>query len=223
MTGAAFDKVPAFNQADFNQAPDLDDVEFPLPSFWRGRAEVIAQYRALRRLAIQGADYEREQMALKGEIRSKRGTKQQRSYHAGFWYGLFYDALSDFGRSAWRPFLAWSACIIIFAVYFLGQNIEMTMRRDHAYSGWLVGMSEYTRTAWKALWSSAYCYPGTPPAPGSTAIITDGFTGLVEEVRAETNLVNEALSIAYHNAVIILDGSGDSAHRAFGCLYGVER
>ncbi len=51
----------------------------------------------------------------------------------------------------------------------------------------------------------------------------DRFTGLVEKVRASTNPVNEALSIAYHNAVIVLDSSGDSAHRAFGCLYGVER
>ena len=39
----------------------------------------------------------------------------------------------------------------------------------------------------------------------------------------QTNLVNEALTIAYHNAVIVLDSSGDSMHRAFGCLYGVER
>ena len=68
-----------------------------------------------------------------------------------------------------------------------------------------------------------YCYPGTQPKPGETKGVTDGFSGLVEDVRAKTNLVNEALSIAYHNALVVLDSSGDSAHRAFGCLYGVER
>jgi hypothetical protein len=46
---------------------------------------------------------------------------------------------------------------------------------------------------------------------------------LVEEVRAETDLVRKAFSIAYHNAIIVLDSSGDSMHRAYGCLYGVER
>jgi hypothetical protein len=45
----------------------------------------------------------------------------------------------------------------------------------------------------------------------------------VEKARAATNLVNEALSVSYHNAVILLGASGDSVHRAFGCLYGVER
>ena len=45
----------------------------------------------------------------------------------------------------------------------------------------------------------------------------------LRSVRAETDPVKEALSIAYHNAVLVLDSSGDSMHRAYGCLYGVER
>ena len=44
MTGAAFAEVPAFNQADFKQAPDLDDVTFPPVSFWRGgKAKLVAR------------------------------------------------------------------------------------------------------------------------------------------------------------------------------------
>jgi hypothetical protein len=70
---------------------------------------------------------------------------------------------------------------------------------------------------------ASYCYPGAQPKPGETKEVANGFSGLVEDVRAQTNLVNEALSIAYHNAVIVLDNSGDSMHRAYGCLYGVER
>lgn len=53
--------------------------------------------------------------------------------------------------------------------------------------------------------------------------VQNGFSGLVEEFRSRTNPVDEAFSIAYHNAVIVLDSSGDSAHRAFGSLYGLER
>ncbi len=37
--------------------------------------------------------------------------------------------------------------------------------------------------------------------------VKNGFDGLVEEVRGRTNPVNEALSIAYHNAVIVIDAA----------------
>jgi Pentapeptide repeats (9 copies) len=206
-----------------------------------GMRDMPARWRALKRLAIEGHDTERELQFFSGEMRSQRFTEHwpipsptwgpaQWYRVLGFWAGLLYQIFSNFGRSVVRPFIAWAICIVIFAVYFLGQNSEMTMRRDHHYPGWLPAMSEYTRTAWKALRSPPYCYPGTPPkldeprAPDKRPDdIQTGLSGLVEEVRAETNLVNEALSIAYHNAVIILDSSGDSAHRAFGCLYGVER
>ena len=127
VTGATFTEVPAFNQADFKHAPDLDGVRFPLP-FWtevsaRYResevaAPLIARYRALRRIAILGADPEQEQMALKGEIRSKRGSAHK-WYHAALWYGLAYDALSDFGRSMSRPLAAWFISIAIFTAFYL--------------------------------------------------------------------------------------------------------
>ncbi len=224
MTGAAFAKVPAFNQVDFAQPPDLDDVRFPLPRFWRGGgSKLIAQYRAIRRMAIQGADYEREQMAFKGEIRSKRWT-EHRIYHAGLWFGLAYDFFSDFGRSLWRPAFFWALCIPLFAAYFLAQSGAITSGEPGA---WL-GLPGYAKSAWAALRSPPACYPGTPPKPDAPKEqrpddIGTGFSGLVEEARARTNPVNEAFSIAYHNALVVLDSNGDSAHRAFGCLYGVER
>ncbi len=118
MTGASFAQVPAFNQADFKQAPDFDDVRFPLPGFWRtGKSELVAQYRALRRMAIQGADYEREQMAYKGELRSRRWTVDK-WWSAGTWIGLFYDAFADCGRSIVRPANAWLASILLFAAFY---------------------------------------------------------------------------------------------------------
>jgi hypothetical protein len=138
MTGAAFAQVPAFNQADLKQAPDLDDVRFPLPGFWRGGREFpsgderwlrglrgededlggpVAKYRALRRMAIQGADYEREQMAYKGELRARRWTVDK-WWSAGTWIGLFYDAFADCGRSIVRPANAWLASILLFAAFY---------------------------------------------------------------------------------------------------------
>lgn len=122
FSGVYFVEVPRFNQTHFIQAPDLDDVSFPLPHFWRkGRAELVAEYRAIRRVAIQAADYEREQMAFKGEIRSKRGT-EHKWYHAAFWYGLAYDTLSDFGRSLSRPSLIWLVSIALFAFFYLASS-----------------------------------------------------------------------------------------------------
>ena len=119
MMEAVFRQAPAFNQADFRQAPDLDFVEFPLPLFWpKGDAELIAKYRAIRRMAIQGADYEREQMAFKGELRSRRWTTDK-WWHLGTWFGLLYDGLADCGRSIVRPFLIWLASVAVFAVLYL--------------------------------------------------------------------------------------------------------
>jgi hypothetical protein len=118
MTGAVFKQIPAFNQADFKQAPGLDNVAFPPPPFWAtGDVELIAKYRALRRMAIQGADYERGQMAFKGELRSRRWTTDK-WWHFGTWFGLLYDGLADCGRSIVRPLLIWLASMPVFAVLY---------------------------------------------------------------------------------------------------------
>lgn len=118
ITGATFAKVPNFNKADFKQAPDLESVAFPLPVYWRrGYPELIPLYRALRHMAIPGADYEREQMAFKGELRSRRWT-QDKWWHAGTWLGLFYDSVADCGRSIVRPAGVWLASIAAFAAFY---------------------------------------------------------------------------------------------------------
>ena len=115
MNGAAFARVPAFNQADFKQAPDLDDVRFPLPGFWRGgKAGLVAKYRALRRMAIQGADYEREQMAYKGD--SRRAGRDKWWHPDMDWPVLRWRG----GLRALhvRPFLFWAASIVMFAAFY---------------------------------------------------------------------------------------------------------
>ena len=119
MTGAAFAKTPAFAQADFGRAPDFGGVRLPLPRFWLGGdAGLIAKYSAIRRLAIQGADYEREHMAFKGELRSRRWAVD-RWWHPGLWLGLFYDGVADCGRSIVRPLAAWLALLAIFPAFYL--------------------------------------------------------------------------------------------------------
>lgn len=190
-----------------------------------------ARWRALKRLAIQGHDTDRELEFLSGEVRSARFAGDwplpwpvwKATAWSGvlrFWAGLLYQTFSDFGRSLLRPLIAWSLCIIFFAAYYLGQNEQVAARRKQQ-GGYLA--VQYGLTAWNALGSPPYCYPGNAPYTASTEPKEEGFSGLVEKVRASTNLVNEAFSVSYHNAIFILDSSGDQAHRAFGCLYGVER
>jgi uncharacterized protein YjbI with pentapeptide repeats len=124
ISRALFSNVPIFIQADLKQAPDLDEVGFPLPSFWQSRdIKLIPHYRALRRMAIQGADYEREQMAFKGEVRSKRWT-EHKPWHVAFWFGVAYDALSDFGRSIARPMAIGAVSWLAFAaIYFRNAGV----------------------------------------------------------------------------------------------------
>jgi uncharacterized protein YjbI with pentapeptide repeats len=121
LSGVVFKKLPAFSQSDFKQAPDLDSVIFPIPRFWRnGVPKKVPAYRAIRRMAIQGADYEREQMAFKGELRSRRWT-QDKWWHIGTWLGLFYDGVADCGRSIVRPANVWLASIAAFAAFYWTQ------------------------------------------------------------------------------------------------------
>jgi hypothetical protein len=121
LTGALFSKVPSFCQADFKQAPDLDRVRFPLPSaepMASGDKVLIPKYRALRRMAIQGADYEAEHKAFKGELRSRRWIEDTWR-HPSLWLGMLYDLAADCGRSVGRPFAIWLASILAFAVLYI--------------------------------------------------------------------------------------------------------
>ena len=137
FSGASFSQVPRFCQADFKQAPDFDGVTFKLPNavpFARGDPDLIPRYRAIRRMAIQAGDYEREQVAFKGELRSKRFTVDK-TWHAALWLGILYDGIADCGRSIVRPFVAWVTVIALFAALYLANAGVSTNRWESACAG----------------------------------------------------------------------------------------
>jgi hypothetical protein len=45
---------------------------------------------------------------------------------------------------------------------------------------------------------------------------------LSEKLRAQTSAPYEALQLALRDGFLILYGDADTAHRTYGCLYGVE-
>jgi len=119
LTGASFSKVPSFNQADFVQPPDLDDVTYPISGFWRrGNRDDIPRYRHLRRIALGGHNHDAEAMAFKGETRAKRFTEHG-WLSLALYAGMFYDAVSDFGRSIVRPLLVWLVSMPVFTLFYL--------------------------------------------------------------------------------------------------------
>jgi hypothetical protein len=237
LGNAAFNSVPNFIQAHFEEAPHLDNVTVGRKGGWSRSRSFSGRWRALKRLAIQGHDTDRELEFFAEEVKSARLVSDwplpwpfwKAAAWGGFlrfWAGLLYQVLSNFGRSLLRPFVAWGLCMVIFAAFFLGQSPEMAeLRRKLPHEGFLRQVSTYSTTAWKAASGKlpASCVSRSLPSGDLEKDSQYGVTGLAEPIRSQTNLANEALSIAYHNAVILLDTSGDSAHRAFGCLYGVER
>ena len=140
---AEFYAVPDFSQASFAEAPRLDNSYFHPASMNRNegarlrasgdRRDVTARWRALRRLAIQAHDHERELIFLAEEIKSLRDTQDwllpnPLMMRAGepvcwpgggrYWAGLFYQFISDFGRTTLRPFLGWLLLTCTFAMFY---------------------------------------------------------------------------------------------------------
>lgn len=123
---SVFEKLPEFVQAHFSEAPRLDNLTLTSSvegsQFWPSlrhpcAADVSARYRAIRRLAVQGHDTDNERLFLKGEIRARRLTLDK-PWHALFWFGIAYDAFSDFGGAIARPILWGIALILAFAAVY---------------------------------------------------------------------------------------------------------
>ena len=207
---------------------------------------IPARWRALKRLAIQGHDTERELEFHARELRSQRFAEDwplPLAFWRGrawaffrFWFGYFYQWFSDFGRSLARPLIASWVVLIAAAAFFLSQTDVMQRELAPQEASYFSGT---VRTARHALFNAVPCYspPPTPaaswrgawpwwrrgakiaPPPAPNESQTGGLT---EPFRSQTGARDEALHLAFRNAFVVLDGSAEAAHRTFGCLYGVE-
>ena len=121
-----FDRVPDFSEAHFEEAPLFDNVDLEPEHFSKITTDksdnnLPACWRALKRLANQGLDHERELQFFKGEILARRGTLD-RCTHLRFWVGWLYQAMSDFGRSTTRPLLWLVASFLLFTGFYISQS-----------------------------------------------------------------------------------------------------
>jgi hypothetical protein len=247
LAGTTFDGVPDFTQSHFEEAPRLDDVHIG-PGLYgpggmfqklgrRGRRLYVdfrhrpARYRALKRLAIEGRDHVREQMFFASEISSTRFLSDWplpfRFWHRSgwngffrFWFGVFYQVFSDFGRSILRPLVFWLLVTLSSAIWFLGQTSEVARARLALapVDGWHT-LRAYVHTSFDAWRRNLPCFlPSEKADPG----IKEGVYGLKDAIRLRTDAPTEALHLALRNAFIVLESGSDAAHRTYGCLYGIE-
>lgn len=234
-----FAAVPDFEQAHFAEAPQLDDSRIRVHRWasWRARPtlplrlppfknadrtapggvekavearpNLTARWRALKRLAVQGLDHEREQTYFAEEIKSLRGStdfalprplnllrKGEALWPGGarYWMGLLYQAFSDFGRSMVRPLAWWALLTLLFTLVYLGQHFS---RREPAYS--------YSMLDWVILKSV-----GSGPTLSCR-------TGSASDPLAS------ALYLSVHKGSLIAGlGGSDKLSQAYACLYGED-
>jgi hypothetical protein len=248
LAGAAFESVPDFIQAHFEEAPRLDNArveEGPKRARWRLHGldpDRPARFRALKRLAIQGHDLDRELDFFSREVRAARFASDWpfpwpfwRSGAWGgflrFWFGFAYEIFGGFGSSVLRPLLWWLLTVLLAAVYFLGQNPAVSKRRAQLQEQGASVPAAYAQAAYSAWHRRQSCFvpeasPGAETSlriPGNAVQDGQGNLGpLVPEVWHTTAARSEALQLAFRNGFILLDSGGDAVHRSYGCLYGVE-
>ena len=126
VSNVKFSSLPNFTEAHFEEAPLFDDVELKPECFEKSQAHetklnLPSHWRALKRLAIQAHDHERELQFFKGEIIARRGTEDNWT-HVRFWFGWLYQLLSDFGRSMGRPLIWLGISLLIFAIFYACQG-----------------------------------------------------------------------------------------------------
>ena len=204
LAAVRFRIVPNFIEANFNEAPRLDNLRIepgrfaPLSlkrarNYFKGDADLPARWRALKRLAVQEHDHEQELVFFKGELRSRRWAVDK-VWHAAFWFGLAYQVLSDYGRSAMRPLLIWMVGIAGFGCVYLGQ---------------------FPTLAVKPYW-------GIPWA------VQSAWSDWTDDVRLSCvagldNPVWAALGLSWRKALPFFGlGSREKLNQIYACLYGVH-
>ncbi len=240
IAGAHFQRVPDFVQANFAEAPKLDSTHLrpgfiEQGRFWKsvvkrlskGDADVPARWRALKRLAIQGYDHERERQFFAMEIRSARFVTDWpfhwKLWDANvwngifrFWLGLLYQVTSNFGRSVLRPTLLLFASILFFAAIYLGESHKASGLTAPGFTQRFVAVT----TVATPFVSDEVSRTANPCADVSGKQIQP----LEPDLARRTDAIAEALQLSVLNGSVLGGiGGRNTVRRIYGCLYGLVR
>jgi uncharacterized protein YjbI with pentapeptide repeats len=208
LASSRFKVVPSLFGATF-RALRFDNVQTPRnnPFGWTQDKDAPARFRELRRRAIESKDPERELEFFAQEIRTSRFHAERlpafipRLWEGRFYFGWVYGALSDYGRSIWRPVLSWLALLLLCATIYLGANGDMQKARVALHSsGMIETILGYATTTRAAL---------TNPPPCADRALS-----------GETNPVIEAYQLSLHNALVFESSRPETGRRTLACLYG---
>ncbi len=204
-------------------------------------SDAPAQWRALKRLAIQAHDQDREHEFFAREIRSARFLTDWPWPHpsfytleswfgfARFWAGYAYGWLSNYGRSILLPLLWWSLGLAVAASFYFGEHTAMLDSRPKPRPWGQIREQIASPGLWTSLWthtpSPCFVTPsqiaeevaGPKVPPPKIEVV-----GLSEKLRNQTSATYEAFQLALRDGFLILYGDADTAHRTYGCLFGVE-
>ncbi len=143
--------------------------------------DTTARWRALKRLAVQGHDHEREMMFFAEELKSLRGRTDKllpnfanlfrddkRFWPGGarYWFGLFYQGLSNFGGSILLPLFWWSVGVVVFAAMYLSVHLSTAQRWYGAWA-WLGACLQSWVPKWVPLIGSTTEPPSLPCIAGT--------------------------------------------------------
>jgi hypothetical protein len=143
LENCQFRTVPDFRRSKFEKHVTLHGVKVAPESRearFLGRAkdaDTADKYRRLKELAVVARDHDREQLFFARELKSKRGHETQGLARQAPNY--FYELLSDFGRSLWRPVLGLFAVLLAFGnLYRCLASKDM----EHIWDGLLFSMAQ---------------------------------------------------------------------------------
>jgi len=241
LIDARFYTIPNFIQAHFEEAPRFDSLAVRSGRYSIiGDPEIPARWRALKRLATQAHDQDREHEFFARELRSNRFLHDWPWPHppwtlngwfsfGRFWAGVFYGLFSNYGRSLLLPGFWWLLGVAVAAMFYLGQSEGMEDKRAAAGG---IGLIPYATTLWTESWADGPhgCYVSGAQLAGEDygPSLSGGYQptvqkiGLSRELRAQTDAPTEAIELALRDGFLILYGDADTAHRIYGCLYGIE-
>ena len=146
-----------------------------------------------------------------------------------FVFGYAYGLTSNYGRSVWWPFFWRCVGVAIAANFYFGMHQDLMRPREETVQIQRMTVRPWGElpigavNLWHAWWADtpSPCYvPDMRPEdmkPGTVGVIA-----LSRELRDQTSAPWEAFQLALRDGFLILYGDADTAHRTYGCLYGIE-